>query len=179
MIRRTVVLLFIFFLLTSILIAQPPLGERKPFSKTNRRPINKDWKPMLGAGIGLGIQSEAGLVLKINGMIPVSLVDGLYIRASIVDLWAGSWTSLEFGTGSSVDIVYFIPQPKFDPYAFGGLHLNAMTGFTIFSMQFGAGAQVSLRNNPIKPYGEIGLGIVSQNRTSVSFSMMFGLRFEL
>ncbi len=177
--RFIIVLLIALLLVSSVSFAQPPLGEKKPLPKTDRRPINRDWKPMLGAGIGLGVQSEAGLLLDIDGMLPVSLVDGLYVRTSIISLWAGSWTSLEFGTGSSIDFVYFIPQPKFDPYAFGGLHLNAMTGFTTFTMQFGAGAQVSMRNSPLKPYGEIGLGVISQNGTSVSFSMMFGLRFEL
>ena len=173
------VMLTVFFLLISVSFAQSHSGGKNSSPETYHRSANKHWKPMLDASIGLGVQSEAGFKMNIGGMIPIPLVDNLYIRTSIISLWAGNWTTLYFGTGSNADIVYFIPQKKFDPYAFIGLHLNAMSGFTQFTTQFGGGAQLKLKNSPIKPFGEIGLGIISAGGTDISFSMMFGARIEL
>ncbi|RKZ33698.1 hypothetical protein DRQ33_03695 [bacterium] len=153
----------------------------------------KQWKPMFGGGLGFnlvntssdyGDDSDFGFVLRAEGMAPV--YQSLYARASLLALRVGDVTNFSFGTGSAFDLVYFIPARNIEPYAVGGMNIEVMSGEgysqTTFGIAFGGGVQLQLRNAPVKPYGELllGLGTISSDYTDYTtfeFSMLFGLRF--
>ena len=152
----------------------------------------KHCKPMIGGGIGFnymhtstdyGSDSDAGLTLSLEGMIPV--YNSLYARANILGLRVGDDTFFELGTGSAFDLVYFIPSKNFEPYGLGGLRIESLSSggssSTAFSIAFGGGAQMPLKTMPFKPFGEMGISIVvaggSYDYTTFGISMAFGARF--
>lgn len=151
----------------------------------------RHYSPMVGGGIGFsflhvsyshGSDSDVGVNLSFEGMVPV--YNSLYARATLLGLRVGETSFIELGTGSSFDLVYFIPSRNIEPYGTGGVRIESHSNgysYTTFSIAFGGGAQMKLKTAPVRPFAEFGVAIAvtggDYEQTSIGFGMSFGVRY--
>jgi hypothetical protein len=156
----------------------------------------KDFKPMLGGGLGIESSDKTYFVFRGEGMLPV--YKAFHARATFLHFKTGeNTTRFTLCSGMSVDAIYMFPMDKMTPYGLASFNFTSSStkfeGYsststsTDFTILIGAGLNYPLKNAPVIPFGELGIGIWSRstgNGTSNSDSetvlkLTFGVRINL
>ena len=144
--------------------------------------------PMVGGGLGFASVDDVYFVFSAEGIVPIK--NSLCLRASFFNVNAGDVTTINFGNSvvSGIDLLYYFDgvSSGFTPYGFGGLGISSIEDYTMFKFGVGGGAQFDLKGSNLKPYAELGIGMVNTSYDSdygdasesdFVFGLMFGIRF--
>ncbi len=153
---------------------------------------------MLGGGLGIESSDKTYFIFRGEGMLPI--YKAFHARATFLHFKTGeNTTRFTLCSGMSVDAIYMFTIGKMTPYGLASFNFTSSStkfetmGYsststsTDFTIIFGAGLNYPLKNAPVIPFGELGIGIwsssygngTSESNTETVLKLTFGVRINL
>ena len=123
----------------------------------------------LEGAMGIGI-SNGSTAISLDGGALLDITERVKARATVLSLNLSGGSGVYIGTGVGLDGILYFPLKQMKPYGIMGLQFTSASGWSNFGLNIGGGVEFALHNSPIRPFGELVIGVLSTSYSSGGYS---------